>query len=257
MSEDIGLHNGADARAGSAGIRILLVDDQPLLRLGFRMVLDAEPGFTVVGEAEDGASGVAAVARLLPDVILMDVRMPTMNGIEATQAVVRRFPQCKVLILTTFDLDEYAFAALRAGASGFLLKDARPAELIGAIRAVAAGDAAVSPRVTKQLLDLFGSKLPARAGETGGAGHPEPAGASGSAGLPGRNNPDSQRLNGLTDREREVLVAIAEGLTNTEISARLTVSESTVKSHVGRVLYKLDARDRVHAVILAYELGLV
>ncbi|RFA16176.1 DNA-binding response regulator [Subtercola boreus] len=234
-------------------IRILLVDDQALLRMGFRMVLEAEPGFVVVGEASDGVSGVHQAAALRPDVILMDVRMPGMNGIEATRAIVREVPESRVLILTTFDLDEYAFEALRAGASGFLLKDARPAELVAAIGAVASGDAAVSPRVTRQLLELFGSDLPVAGREIG---DPLPSGGSGHPAAR-RGPPHATRLAALTDREHEVLVAIAEGLTNTEIASRLVVSESTVKSHVGRVLTKLQARDRVQAVILAYEAGLV
>ncbi|RFA12527.1 DNA-binding response regulator [Subtercola boreus] len=234
-------------------IRILLVDDQALLRMGFRMVLEAEPGFVVVGEASDGASGVRQAAALRPDVILMDVRMPGMNGIEATRAIVREVPESRVLILTTFDLDEYAFEALRAGASGFLLKDARPAELVAAISAVASGDAAVSPRVTRQLLELFGSDLPMAGNETGGS----PPGGGPWHPAARAEHPHAARLSALTDREREVLVAIAEGLTNTEIASRLVVSESTVKSHVGRVLTKLQARDRVQAVILAYEAGLV
>jgi DNA-binding NarL/FixJ family response regulator len=226
-------------------VSILLVDDQALLRMGFRMVLEAEPGFVVVGEAADGASGVAAALAERPDVILMDVRMPIMNGIDATRAIVSQAEGSRVLILTTFDLDEYAFAALRAGASGFLLKDARPAELVAAIRAVAAGDAVVSPRVTKQLLALFGAKLPSE--------EPTAPDAAPDVALA----PADHRLRALTDREREVLTAIAEGLTNTEIAARLVVSESTVKTHVGRVLQKLGARDRVQAVIFAYETGLV
>ncbi|RFA17933.1 response regulator [Subtercola boreus] len=223
-------------------IRILLVDDQALLRMGFRMVLEAEPGFEVVGEASDGATGVRQAVALRPDVILMDVRMPGMNGIEATQQIIREVPESRVLILTTFDLDEYAFDALRAGASGFLLKDARPSELVAAIRSVAAGDAAVSPRVTRQLLQMFGSELPERGAEAKASGAPDPA---------------DERLAALTEREREVLIAIAEGLTNSEIAVRLVVSESTIKTHVGRVLMKLQARDRVQAVILAYEAGLV
>jgi DNA-binding NarL/FixJ family response regulator len=236
-------------------VRILLVDDQALLRMGFRMVLEAEPGFVVVGEASDGAAGVAAAVAERPDVILMDVRMPVMNGIDATRAIVHQVEGSKVLILTTFDLDEYAFAALRAGASGFLLKDARPAELVAAIRAVAAGDAVVSPRVTKQLLALFGAKLPSETPAAAGAEAADVAMANAANAANAATTDD--RLQALTDREREVLTAIAEGLTNNEIAARLVVSESTVKTHVGRVLQKLGARDRVQAVIFAYETGLV
>jgi DNA-binding NarL/FixJ family response regulator len=222
-------------------IRLLLVDDQQLIRLGMRMVLEADPGFEVVGEAGDGHEALAAVARLKPDVVLMDVRMPGMDGIEATRRVVEAHPQSRIIILTTFDLDEYAFAGLNAGASGFLLKDAQPAELATAIRAVASGDAAVSPRVTRKLLELFGPQLPSGAPGSSGAAAPAP----------------DQRFASLTERERDVLVAMAEGLTNTEIAARFFLSESTVKTHVGRVLLKLELRDRVQAVIYAYSAGLV
>ena len=215
-------------------IRVLLVDDQVLLRVGFRMVLDAESDMEVVGEAANGAEAVHQAALLRPDVVLMDVRMPEMDGIQATERIVAARETSRVLILTTFDLDEYAFGALRAGASGFLLKDARPAELLAAIRAVATGDAMVSPRVTRRMLELFVSRLPR---ET-------PA------------EPDT-RLASLTEREREVFAAIGRGLSNPEIAALFVVSESTVKTHVGRVLGKLDLRDRVQAVILAYEVGVV
>ena len=214
-------------------IRIALVDDQDLLRLGFRMVLQAEPDLEVVGEAASGRTALTMVAQARPDVVLMDVRMPDGDGIEATRRIAEDHPNTRVLILTTFDLDEYAFAGLRAGASGFLLKDTRPAELLSAIRAVAAGDAAVSPRVTRRMLELFGDRL-----------------------QPGSPVADD-RLDALTERERQVLVAMAEGLSNGEIAERFFVSESTVKTHVGRVLAKLALRDRVHAVILAYETGLV
>ena len=213
-------------------IRLLIVDDQELLRKGTRMVLDAEDDITVVGEAATGEEAVEAAARLRPDVVLMDVRMPGMDGIEATRRIVRSVPESRVLVLTTFDLDEYAFGGLRAGASGFLVKNTPPSELMAAIRAVAAGDALVSPRVTRAMLDLFAAQLPRTAGE-----RPSPVGT-------------------LTDREREVFVAIAQGLNNTEIAQRLVVAESTVKTHVGHVLLKLGLRDRVQAVILAYELGL-
>lgn len=217
-------------------LRILLVDDQALVRLGFRMVLEAEPDLTVVGEAADGAEAVRLAVETRPDVILMDVRMPAMDGIEATRRIVAANPEARIIILTTFDLDEYAFGGLRAGASGFLLKDARPGELTAAIRAVAAGDAAVSGRVTRSMLELFADRLPASgSGAEAGA---DPAAA-------------------LTPREREILLAIAEGLTNGEIGAKFFLTESTVKTHVGRVLAKLHLRDRVHAVIFAYDNGLV
>jgi DNA-binding NarL/FixJ family response regulator len=238
-------------------IRLLLVDDQQLIRMGMRMVLEAQPDFEVVGEAGDGREAVAAVARLRPEVVLMDVRMPGMDGIEATRAIVTANPESRIIILTTFDLDEYAFAGLNAGASGFLLKDAQPAELATAIRAVASGDAAVSPRVTRKLLELFGPQLPAT---SGGVPDARP-GAPGNAGSTAPGDPAaaaaSARLATLTEREHEVLVAMAEGLTNSEIAARFYLSESTVKTHVGRVLMKLELRDRVQAVIFAYSAGLV
>jgi DNA-binding NarL/FixJ family response regulator len=232
----------APTSAAAPRIRLLLVDDQQLIRLGMRMVLEADPGFEVVGEAGDGHEALAAVARLKPDVVLMDVRMPGMDGIEATRRVVEAHPESRIIILTTFDLDEYAFAGLNAGASGFLLKDAQPAELATAIRAVASGDAAVSPRVTRKLLELFGPQLP--------------SGVPGSTAAGAAPAPD-ERFTSLTERERDVLVAMAEGLTNTEIAARFFLSESTVKTHVGRVLMKLELRDRVQAVIYAYRAGLV
>jgi DNA-binding NarL/FixJ family response regulator len=216
-------------------ISVLLADDQPLLRMGFRMILDAQPDMTVAGEAADGAEAAERTAELAPDVVLMDVRMPGTDGIEATRRIVAAGGPARVLILTTFDLDEYAFSALRAGASGFLLKDAPPDDLLSGIRAVAAGDAVVAPSLTRRLLDAYAHRLPDdRVPESRAA-----------------------RLDPLTDREREVLLAIARGLSNAEIAARLVVSEATVKTHVGRILTKLDLRDRVQAVILAYETGLV
>ncbi|WP_158863857.1 response regulator [Leifsonia sp. AG29] len=218
-----------------APLRILLVDDQQLVRLGFRMVLEAEPDLHVVGEAADGREAIRLVAETRPDVILMDVRMPSMDGIEATRRIVEERPGARIIILTTFDLDEYAFGGLRAGASGFLLKDVRPEELIAAVRSVAAGDAAVSGRVTRAMLELFADRLPT-SGPDGGRADPIAA---------------------LTPREREILLAIGEGLTNGEIGARFYLTESTVKTHVGRVLSKLQLRDRVQAVIFAYEHGLV
>ncbi|GAB3141606.1 response regulator transcription factor [Marisediminicola antarctica] len=221
-------------------IRVLLVDDQPLIRLGFTMVLGSVDGISVVGEADDGAAGVALTESLRPDVVIMDVRMPGVDGIEATSLIASRFPLTRVIILTTFDLDEYAFAGLRAGASGFLLKNARPAELIQAIRSVAAGDAIVAPRITRRMLDLFGSQLPDDA-------------AAPRAPAADRNS----LLAALTEREFEVFGAVAKGRTNAEISAEMFLSESTVKTHVGHILMKLALRDRIHAVVLGYETGVV
>jgi DNA-binding NarL/FixJ family response regulator len=216
-------------------IRVLLVDDQELLRIGFRMVLDAHEGIEVVGEAGDGDEAVARTAELDPDVVLMDVRMPGTDGIEATARIVANHPSSRVLILTTFDLDEYAFAGLRAGASGFLLKDVPPAELVSAIRSVATGDAVVAPRVTRLLLEKFAGRLPS---------------VDASYAL----NPILERLTG---REREVLGQLALGLSNLEIALQLSLSEATVKTHVGRILNKLELRDRVQAVVFAYENRLV
>ncbi|SHE60045.1 response regulator [Streptoalloteichus hindustanus] len=212
-------------------VRVLLVDDQELMRMGFRMVLDAQEDLQVVGEAGDGAEAVRMAAELRPDVVLMDVRMPVLDGVEATKRIAEE-GTAKVLVMTTFDLDEYALAALRNGASGFMLKDTPPADLVSAVRAVASGDAVVSPSVTKRLLDRF---LGAGGGELR----------------------DANVLDVLTEREREVLVLIAKGLSNTEIAVKLFLSEATVKTHVGRILSKLDLRDRVQAVVLAYETGLV
>jgi len=219
-----------------APIRILLVDDQALVRMGFRMVLEAEDDLVVVGEASSGGEAVALAVDAAPDVILMDVRMPSLDGIEATRRIVAADPHARIIILTTFDLDEYAFGGLRAGASGFLLKDARPDELVSAIRAVAAGDAAVSGRVTRAMLSLFADRLP----------RDRPSG----------NDPSGDPAAALTPREREILLAMAAGLSNGEIAERFFLTESTVKTHVGRVLAKLQLRDRVHAVIFAYEHGL-
>jgi DNA-binding NarL/FixJ family response regulator len=215
-------------------IRVLLADDQALLRTGFRMILQAQPDLDVVGEAVDGADAVRQTGRLAPDVVLMDVRMPVMDGIAATAAITGTGP-ARVLVLTTFDLDEYAFAALRAGASGFLLKDVPPDVLAGGIRSVAAGDAVVSPRITRELLDRFSGALP------------DPAAAAA---------PATDALAALTDREREVFAEVARGLTNAEIAGRLHLSEATVKTHLTRVLAKLGLRDRVQIVIHAYEHGL-
>ena len=217
-------------------IRVLLVDDQALLRKGFRMILEEEAGIEVVGEASGGEEAVALTHQLHPDVVLMDVRMPDMDGIEATSQIVNSGTEARVLILTTFDLDEYAFAGLRAGASGFLLKDVPPAGLISAIQVVARGDAVVSPRITRRLLDTFAHELPADA--SGPEGH-------------------ETELDELTEREREVLVQMAEGFSNAEIAEHLFVSEATVKSHVGKILTKLGLRDRVQAAVFAFQIGLV
>jgi len=211
------------------------VDDQALLRLGFRAVLEQQTDLEVVGEAGNGVDGVAMTRALQPDVVLMDVRMPAMDGIEATRQIVRSGSAARVLVLTTFDLDDYVFAALRAGASGFLLKDAAPAELLAGIRAVASGAAAVAPGVTRRLIEAFAHHLPTATGLS----------------------PSGELLRELTDREREVLIELAKGQTNSEIAQRLLVSEGTVKVHVGRILSKLDLRDRVQVVVFAYENGIV
>lgn len=215
-------------------IRVVLADDEQLLRVGFRMILDAHGDFDVVAEAANGREAIAAAQAHRPDVIVMDVRMPELDGIAATETITGEDSEVRVLILTTFDLDEYAFAGLRAGASGFLLKNAPPDELVAAIRTVAAGDAVVAPRVTRRLLDTFAQHMPT---------------ATQSA--------RDQRLAQLTDREYEVLQAIALGQSNHEIAASLCLSEATVKSHVSRILAKLGLRDRVQAVIFAYETRLV
>jgi DNA-binding NarL/FixJ family response regulator len=218
-------------------ITILLVDDEPLLRLGFRLVLESQPDLTVVGEAADGAAALARTAELDPDVVLMDVRMPGVDGITATREIVRGSPRSRVLILTTFDIDEYAFPGLKAGASGFLLKNVPPDDLLTAIRAVARGDAVVAPTVTRRLLDTVADRLP------------DPA--------PDGGPPTARGLHRLTERELEVLEKVAAGLSNAEIAGELVLSEATVKTHVGRILGKLELRDRVQAVVLAYETGLV
>jgi DNA-binding NarL/FixJ family response regulator len=215
-------------------IRILLVDDQSLLRMGFRLILEAEADIEVIGEAADGAAAVSMAAVLRPDVVLMDVRMPGMDGIQAT-AEIMAGPASKVLILTTFDLDQYVFAGLKAGASGFLLKDAPPAELLAAIRTVASGEAVLAPTATRRLIDQFAPMLPS----------------------PDRQRYRDDMLSKLTDRERTVFAELAAGRSNREIAAGLHLSEGTVKIHVGRILAKLELRDRVQAVVLAYESGLI
>jgi DNA-binding NarL/FixJ family response regulator len=218
-------------------ISILLADDQPMLRLGFCLVLNAQDDMQVVGEAADGAAAVRMTAAMRPTVVLMDVRMPGMDGIEATRRIVESASATRVLILTTFDLDEYAYEGLRAGASGFLLKNIAPPDLMSAIRAVASGDAVVAPSVTRRLLDTFLPHLPPAGGPAGQGEPPE--------------------LATLTARERGILTEVATGLSNAEIAAKLALAEPTVKTHVGRVLSKLQLRDRVQAVVYAYEHGLI
>ncbi|MEW2396273.1 response regulator transcription factor [Streptomyces sp. NPDC046862] len=215
-------------------IRVMLVDDQVLLRTGFRMVLAAQPDMEVVAEAGDGVEALQVLRSTEVDVVLMDVRMPKLDGVEATRRICSDPNPPKVLILTTFDLDEYAFSGLKAGASGFMLKDVPPGELLTAIRSVHSGDAVVAPSTTRRLLDRFAPMLP-------GTGQ----------------QPQRKELERLTDREREVMVLVAQGLSNGEIAARLVLSEATVKTHVGRILTKLELRDRVQVVVLAYETGLV
>ncbi|MET7641550.1 response regulator transcription factor [Streptomyces sp. NPDC005438] len=217
-------------------IRVLLVDDQPLLRTGFRMILEAEPDLAVVGEAGDGLQALDQVRALQPDVVLMDIRMPRMDGVEATRKITgpERDGPVRVLVLTTFDLDEYVVEALKAGASGFLLKDAPAQELVQAIRVVSEGEAMLAPSVTRRLLDKYAGQLPS-----------------------GQQEPVPDTLHSLTEREVEVLKLVARGLSNSEIAAELFVSETTVKTHVGHVLTKLGLRDRVQAAVYAYESGLV
>jgi DNA-binding NarL/FixJ family response regulator len=216
-------------------IRVLLVDDQELVRTGFRMILDDEPGVEVVGEAPDGRQGVEAAGRLRPDVVVMDIRMPVEDGISATRRIVRegQNPSVRVLILTTFDADENVIEALRAGASGFLLKDVTPTDFVAAIRTIAAGDALLAPAVTRRLLDRFSDRLP-------------PV-----------NDERTAALRDLTDRELEVLKLVGRGLSNREIAERLVLAEPTVKTHVSHVFDKLELRDRAQAVVLAYEAGLI
>ncbi len=214
-------------------IRVLVADDQALVRGGFRMILEAREDIDVVGEAENGAQAVELTRALQPDVVLMDVRMPEMDGVEATRRIVRSGAAARVIILTTFDLDQYVYEAIRAGASGFLLKDVQPAQLVEAVRTIAAGDALLAPSVTRRLLDRFAETLPA----------------------PDDKPPPS--LAALTSRELDILKLLASGLSNAELAERLVLSETTIKSHVSSILRKLHLRDRVQAVALAYQAGLV
>ncbi|MCP2094917.1 MULTISPECIES: response regulator transcription factor [Actinosynnema] len=214
-------------------VRVVIVDDQPLIRAGLGMVLGAQEDIEVVGEAENGARALEVLSAVRADVVIMDIRMPVLDGVETTRRLCARADSPKVLVLTTFDTDEDAFAALQAGASGFLLKNSPPEDTLNAIRVIAAGDAVVAPRVTRRLLDRFAGRL-----DTARA-------------------PRDDRLDALTEREREVLVLVARGLSNVELAERMHVAEATVKTHLGRVLTKLGLRDRVQAVVLAYELGLV
>lgn len=215
-------------------ITVLIADDQAMVRAGFGALLDAQPDISVVGDAADGVEAVAQVARLEPDVVLMDVRMPEVNGLEAAATILGgpSPTRPKVLMLTTFDIDDYVYEALQSGASGFLLKDSLPADLVHAVRVVAAGDALLAPRITRRLIEQFGKSRPT-------------------------TSRASLELNALTEREREVLTLIGQGRSNGEIAGDLFISEQTVKTHVGKILQKLQLRDRVHAVIFAYDAGLV
>jgi DNA-binding NarL/FixJ family response regulator len=217
-------------------IRIVLADDQELMRMGFRMVIESQTDLSIVGEAANGNEAVERAAELRPDIVLMDVRMPQLDGIDATRRIIAADDRVRIIILTTFDLDEYTYSALRAGASGFLLKDAPPAELLTAIRAVASGDAVIAPSVTRRLLSRFVQHLP-------DPSIPEPV--------------SDPVLESLTPREHEVLIEVARSHSNAEIAERLVLSEATVKTHVGRILSKLALRDRVQIVVYAYESGLV
>lgn len=229
-------HSEPEDRSGP--VRLVLVDDQELVRAGFRMVLDAQADMTVVGEAGDGQAALDLLAQTPADIVLMDIRMPRFDGVAATRALTERGDPARVIVLTTFDLDEYVYAALRAGAAGFLLKDAGPADLLSAIRAVHRGDAVIAPSATRRLVTTFAGTQEADPDE-------------------GPRGADHPRLAALTPREIEVLREVAEGRSNTEIAASFYVAEATVKTHIGRILHKLALRDRVHMVLLAYETGLV
>ncbi|QVQ54444.1 response regulator transcription factor [Spiractinospora alimapuensis] len=222
-----------DSGAGDGRVRVLLVDDQTLVRAGFRAMLESESDIAVVGEAGDGDEAVRAAVELLPTVVLMDVRMPGVDGLEATRRIAAdpRLSEVKVIILTTFDVDDYVYGALKAGASGFLVKDTEPAELIHGVRVVARGDALLAPSVTRRLIAEFATQA--------------------------RQQIPEARLNSLTDREREVLSLVAQGMSNDELAAHLVVSPATAKTHISRILTKLNARDRAQLVVIGYEAGLV
>ncbi|MFD8718075.1 response regulator [Streptomyces sp. NPDC059629] len=223
-----------NSRSSGSPVRVVVADDQQMVRQGFTVLLNAQPGIEVVGQAVDGLDAVVQVAELTPDVVLMDIRMPELGGIEATRRIVGEHPDIKVLVLTTFDLDEYVYEALRAGASGFLLKDASADKLAEAVRVVAAGDALLAPGITRRLIAQFSQLDGGRV-----------------------RAPLKARVGELTERETEVLALIAQGLSNAEIAERLVVAEQTVKTHVGRILVKLGLRDRTQAAVFAYESGLV
>nr|WP_035799777.1 response regulator transcription factor [Kitasatospora mediocidica] len=243
--------------------RVLIADDQALIRTGFRMILTAR-GIEVVGEAADGVEAVAAATRLLPDVVLMDIRMPTMDGLEAARQILRQTPACRVIMLTTFDLDHYVYAALALGASGFLLKDVTAAHLASAVRLVATGDALLAPSITRRLVEKFASGDQQRSASgdqqrsASGDRQHSAAGDQRPSSTPPAPAPAVHRdLTSLTPRELEVLTLLGRGLSNTELARRLTLSEATVKTHVARIFAKLTLRDRAQAVVLAYETGLV
>jgi DNA-binding NarL/FixJ family response regulator len=222
------------ALGSNANLRVIIADDQALVRAGFRMILESDPGVEVVAEAGDGEAALAAVRRLRPDVVLMDIRMPVMDGLEAARQILADSAcQCRVIMLTTFDLDEYVYAAITSGASGFLLKDVSPEQLIAAVKLVAAGDALLAPSIARRLIERFARSAPS---------------------LP---VDQARELQSLTAREREVLVMLARGKSNAELAEVLVLSEATVKTHVARILSKLGLRDRVQAVVLAYETGIV
>jgi len=227
---------GTSETGGTGAPRVLIADDQALVRTGFGMILTAG-GLDVVGQAADGAEAVAQVLRLRPDVVLMDIRMPTMDGLEATRQIVTQVPGCRVLMLTTFDLDRYVYQALAAGASGFLLKDVTPEHLVAAVRLVDTGDALLAPSITRRLVERFASGENGRRVETSPALHRD--------------------LTALTPRELEVLILIGHGLSNLELAEKLALSQATVKTHVARIFSKLALRDRAQAVVLAYETGIV